>query len=153
MHDPVVYPQPDEFNPERYLKNGNLDAEDKDPTRVMFGFGRRYVVGKQAKGELISCLTNPTGYARDGISRTRRFSYTLPPCCIRFRSRLQLTTVAGQFISHLDPPTVWSRRYTIFIQRGHRLNKIIYHRFIEDCRCTLKPRSRNAEVLIRQHGE
>ena len=42
LHDPEVYPQPDDFMPERFLDSeGNLDVQGRDPTHVMFGFGRR----------------------------------------------------------------------------------------------------------------
>ena len=44
LHDPITYPDPMEFRPERYFsKDGELDLSEKDPARVAFGFGRRYV--------------------------------------------------------------------------------------------------------------
>jgi cytochrome P450 len=43
------YPDPSTFNPERYLKNGQLDPSIRDPVSMAFGFGRRQVVeGAQA---------------------------------------------------------------------------------------------------------
>ncbi len=39
MKDEKVYPNPNEFNPERFKQNGN--AAVLDPTDVVFGFGRR----------------------------------------------------------------------------------------------------------------
>jgi cytochrome P450 len=41
MHDPEVYDKPMEFMPERYLKDGKLDPEMRDPEAAAFGFGRR----------------------------------------------------------------------------------------------------------------
>jgi cytochrome P450 len=38
------YPDPSSFKPERYLKNGQLDPNIRDPALMAFGFGRRYVV-------------------------------------------------------------------------------------------------------------
>ena len=38
LHDEAVYPQPDEFIPERFL---NEDVPDS--MAIAFGFGRRYV--------------------------------------------------------------------------------------------------------------
>ena len=35
------YPEPHEFKPERYLKDGKLDSSVKDPLDIAFGFGRR----------------------------------------------------------------------------------------------------------------
>lgn len=41
LHDPRVYPSPEEFKPERWLKDGQLNPEVPDPTVAAFGFGRR----------------------------------------------------------------------------------------------------------------
>nr|VWO99284.1 Uncharacterized protein [Ganoderma boninense] len=47
LHDPEVYPQPDDFIPERFLDaEGKLDVQGRDPTHVMFGFGRRLCPGR-----------------------------------------------------------------------------------------------------------
>jgi hypothetical protein len=40
LHDPKVYPFPEEYKPERWLKDGQLDADIPDPS-VAFGYGRR----------------------------------------------------------------------------------------------------------------
>ena len=41
MHDPKVFNNPMEFQPERYLKDGKLNPDVKDPDCAVFGFGRR----------------------------------------------------------------------------------------------------------------
>ena len=41
--DPAAYPNPREFQPERFLKDGQLDPDVRDPCKFQFGFGRRYV--------------------------------------------------------------------------------------------------------------
>lgn len=41
LHDQKVYPQPDVFMPERYIKDGKLDPGVRDPATAAFGFGRR----------------------------------------------------------------------------------------------------------------
>jgi hypothetical protein len=40
LHDPMDYPEPLEFNPDRFIKNGKLDPSVRDPVAA-FGFGRR----------------------------------------------------------------------------------------------------------------
>jgi len=47
LHDPEQYPEPEEFKPERFLKNGVLDPTVQDPNSAAFGYGRRYVCSLQ----------------------------------------------------------------------------------------------------------
>ena len=42
LNDERVYPEPHEFKPERFLKNGKLDRSVRDPMNIAFGFGRRW---------------------------------------------------------------------------------------------------------------
>lgn len=44
MHDPKVFADPERFRPERYMKDGVLDATVRDPAAFTFGFGRRCVL-------------------------------------------------------------------------------------------------------------
>ncbi|EPQ55346.1 cytochrome P450 [Gloeophyllum trabeum ATCC 11539] len=45
LHDPLVYPEPDEFIPERFITNAALDLKGKDPV-ASFGLGRRICPGR-----------------------------------------------------------------------------------------------------------
>lgn len=36
-----MYPRPDEFNPDRFIKDGQLNPLIRDPQTTAFGFGRR----------------------------------------------------------------------------------------------------------------
>jgi len=46
LHDEQVYPEPFKFKPERFMKNGKLDKEVRDPDHACFGFGRRICPGR-----------------------------------------------------------------------------------------------------------
>ena len=39
LRDPTAYPDPLNFVPDRYL-----DPDTRDPSRLQFGYGRRYVI-------------------------------------------------------------------------------------------------------------
>ena len=41
LNDERDYPEPHEFRPERFLKNGKLNSSVRDPMDIAFGFGRR----------------------------------------------------------------------------------------------------------------
>ncbi|KAF9457428.1 cytochrome P450 [Collybia nuda] len=45
LHDPDMYPSPEEYMPERWLKDGQINPEVHDPTTA-FGFGRRICPGR-----------------------------------------------------------------------------------------------------------
>ncbi|RPD62674.1 cytochrome P450 [Lentinus tigrinus ALCF2SS1-7] len=45
-HDPEAYPEPERFLPDRYLHQGQLNADVRDPTDFVFGYGRRVCPGK-----------------------------------------------------------------------------------------------------------
>ena len=42
--DPKIYHDPETFNPERFLKDGQLDPDAFDPATIVFGSGRRYAI-------------------------------------------------------------------------------------------------------------
>ncbi|KAH9847889.1 CyP450 monooxygenase [Lenzites betulinus] len=46
LHDPEVYESPDEFRPERFIRDGKLDPTVQDPAAFAFGFGRRICAGR-----------------------------------------------------------------------------------------------------------
>lgn len=45
LHDESAYEAPHVFNPDRYLKDGQLDSCVQDPAVAAFGFGRRKCPG------------------------------------------------------------------------------------------------------------
>ncbi|KAF8877181.1 cytochrome P450 [Infundibulicybe gibba] len=46
LHDEKVYPDPFSFKPERFMKDGKLDPNVRDPAHAAFGFGRRVCPGR-----------------------------------------------------------------------------------------------------------
>ncbi|KAM5539386.1 hypothetical protein V8D89_006838 [Ganoderma adspersum] len=46
LHDPKAYENPEEFRPERFLRDGKLDPDIRDPSDFVFGFGRRTCPGR-----------------------------------------------------------------------------------------------------------
>jgi len=46
LHSEDDYPNPHEFKPERYIKNGKISSEVRDPSTIAFGFGRRVCPGR-----------------------------------------------------------------------------------------------------------
>ncbi|KAM5539371.1 hypothetical protein V8D89_006823 [Ganoderma adspersum] len=46
MHNPEMFEDPDEFRPERFIRDGKLDLSVCDPSAFIFGSGRRICVGR-----------------------------------------------------------------------------------------------------------
>lgn len=40
--DEKYYPEPESFNPNRFLRNVGLGEGSHNPLKIVFGFGRRY---------------------------------------------------------------------------------------------------------------
>jgi cytochrome P450 len=43
FHDESVYPDAHTFNPDRFLKDGQINPDVKDPEQMLFGYSRRYL--------------------------------------------------------------------------------------------------------------
>ncbi|PIL24714.1 cytochrome P450 [Ganoderma sinense ZZ0214-1] len=112
MHDPAIYPDPEVFRPERFIRDGKLDFSTvPDPTRFVFGFGRRVCPGRY--------------FALNGLF-------------INIASALHVFDIT---------PPVDENGKVIKVDPQVSSGLLCYP---EDCRCTIKPRSSQAESLIRE---
>ena len=89
MTDPSVYPDPDRFNPERFLRSNKfgqfeLNPEVRDPEPAIFGFGRRVCPGRYASYEslwmIVACTIASLKISKaknaDGLPITPSAEYT-----------------------------------------------------------------------------
>ncbi|KAI0767339.1 cytochrome P450 [Fomes fomentarius] len=53
MHDPEAYSNPDQYRPERFLKNGKPDETVRNPLDYVFGFGRSRICPGQYYAEAV----------------------------------------------------------------------------------------------------
>ena len=81
LHDPEIYPNPMEFNPDRFK---GLDSEMKKATNPIFGFGRRLCPGMHfADGTLFAIIATTLatcdilpGLDEKGNEVLPRYAYT-----------------------------------------------------------------------------
>ncbi|KAH9929089.1 cytochrome P450 [Epithele typhae] len=113
MHDPEVFPDPEAFRPERFIKDGKLDVSIRDPTTFSFGYGRRICPGRHFA--LAALFINIASVLH---------VFDLSPAVDENGRPIHITpTMSDGFLSYL-----------------------------EDSRCTIKPRSAEAEALIRANA-
>ncbi|EMD33662.1 hypothetical protein CERSUDRAFT_87014 [Gelatoporia subvermispora B] len=112
LHDPEQYPDPEEFMPERFLKDGELNAAIRDPGVAAFGAGRRTCPGRHFSDLTlfmnIACILHTFNVtpALDAEGKpmkveprmqTAILSHPYPfECIIRPRSPLAETLILGQ---------------------------------------------------------
>jgi cytochrome P450 len=53
LHDPDTFDRPDDFYPERYLKDDKIDPLVPDSELAAFGFGRRICPGRHFSHDVI----------------------------------------------------------------------------------------------------
>ena len=67
-----MYPDPETFNPDRFLKDGKINPDVRDPNTFVFGYGRRYV--SCFSSDLSIIVLTDAGSVRGSTSRRRRCS-------------------------------------------------------------------------------
>jgi len=66
LHDPVQYPDPDKFIPERFLsEDGTYNRSVQDPDIACFGFGRRICPGRHLARDMLYIHVASTLHAFD----------------------------------------------------------------------------------------
>ncbi|TFK32635.1 OrdA protein [Crucibulum laeve] len=77
LHDPQVYPEPFNFDPERHIAQAGKPAQ-RDPRNVCFGYGRRICPGMYlAEASLFSCVA--MSLAVFDITKTIENGVTITP--------------------------------------------------------------------------
>ena len=54
-----MYPDPETFNPDRFLKDGKINPDVRDPNTFVFGYGRRYVHHRHIRPSFMSDSVPP----------------------------------------------------------------------------------------------
>ncbi|TFK78644.1 cytochrome P450, partial [Polyporus arcularius HHB13444] len=109
LHDPEAYTEPDRFLPDRFIREGKLDPDVRDPRDFVFGYGRRICAGKP-------------------FAEIEMF----------------LVVAMTLHVFDITPPLDESGN-PILIEPKFTGSFLLYP---ADCRCTIKPRSAEAEALI-----
>ena len=81
LNDERIYPEPHEFKPERFLKNGKLDSSVRDPMDIAFGFGRRRALFQLVHDLSPNVITGVVEFALENISLIQLSCSLLPPFC------------------------------------------------------------------------
>lgn len=75
LHNEEDYPEPSVFKPERFIKDGKLDLNVRDPALMAFGFGRRFVSAHFSyhSRDNWTDVLHTVDCAQETISRFRRY--------------------------------------------------------------------------------
>ncbi|KAK0231788.1 cytochrome P450 [Armillaria nabsnona] len=108
LHDPTVYKQPFEFNPDRFIRKKDTESE-ADPYGVAFGFGRRILADSSIFiiCAMVVATFNISKYTENGVvlepdaghtaGNIRRGSHPTPfKCTIKARSEKALSLINGE---------------------------------------------------------
>ncbi|KAM5539390.1 hypothetical protein V8D89_006842 [Ganoderma adspersum] len=109
MKDPAVYEHPDEFRPDRFIRDGKLDQDVLDPTTIAFGSGRRICPGRHFAESML---------------------------LLNLASALHVFEISTPLDGDGKPIRIRPSMTDGFVS------------YLEDCRCSVKPRFTEAAALI-----
>ncbi|RPD54269.1 cytochrome P450 [Lentinus tigrinus ALCF2SS1-6] len=98
--DPRHYTDPEEFRPERFLKDGQLDQSVLDPGLIAFGYGRRICPGQHfAKRTLFTLLSSVLHTFRISAPTDEKGS----PVPVNMKMTLGVISYAEPFDCNIEP--------------------------------------------------
>ena len=118
LNDRKAFNSPEEFQPERYLKDGKLNPDVRDPECAAFGFGRRSVNTTYSSTyiHIYSLIFFPV-YVQEDILATTRYTQLHPVFSRYMTSNHQLMTREMPSSSNLSlPPAFWRKYVQLNIQ-------------------------------------
>ncbi|RPD62574.1 O-methylsterigmatocystin oxidoreductase [Lentinus tigrinus ALCF2SS1-6] len=129
MHDSAEYPDPADFYPERFIRDGKIDASVRDPFTVAFGSGRRHVLVEilyamvsEYRDTLLQRICPGRYFAKDSLF-------------LIIASVLHMFSITPPVDDHGQPVKVEPIMSDGFLS------------YLEDCRCTIRPRFLEVELL------
>jgi hypothetical protein len=144
-HFQDVYPDPDSFSPDRFMKDGKLDPSVRDPTDSVFGYGRRYVnLSFKFRQSLIFCFRICPGkylafssvwLTVSSILATMEISNWVDP------KTGEVNIPSGEY-------TKGFALYTFDTFPRSRLLIMLTPRYPKTFKCLIKPRYKEVEELI-----
>ena len=82
MHDRKAFNNPQEFQPERFLKDGKLNPDVRDPECAAFGFGRRSVNAIYDSPSYYALITNSSTSICPGRHLSDNSLYSIVSCVL-----------------------------------------------------------------------
>ncbi|KAI0331711.1 CyP450 monooxygenase [Cubamyces sp. BRFM 1775] len=131
LHNEQQYPEPDTFQPGRFLKNGELDQDVLDPGSVVFGFGRRFCPGKHFADDTLFINIASVLHVFDIMPALDGQGKPIPV----------IPKIAPGFISYVLGP--WTGNFYSWC----------YARTLEPFEYSIRLRSNTAESLLRSGSE
>ena len=142
-------PNPDAFNPERFLKDGKLNPDIREPSTMAFGFGRRFELPLNISFPVLSLKSS--GNAQENHWRSQCSGWQPRPFYLRSTSQKPSTRMGTQSKLRSSIRLHW---FGTFVW-SHLLQMLTVHLSSHPLpfKCMIKPRSQEAERLVRTIAE